>query len=83
MRCPSKIFYTVHMLGTLGFTGSEHWAPFNFPQSTALESVRINGVTVLSGLNLERIQGLSFPMADQTVHSYEMFIFGGYPQSRV
>ena len=83
MRCPSKVFYTVHMLGTLGFTGSEHWAPFNFPQSTALESVRINGVTVLSGLNLERIQGLSFPMANQTVHSYEMFIFGGYPQSRV
>ena len=83
MRCPSKIFYTVHMLGTLGFTGSEHWAPFNFPQSTALESVCINGVTVLSGLNLERIQGLSFPMANQTVHSYEMFIFGGYPQSRV
>ena len=83
MRCPSKIFYTVHMLGTLGFTGSEHWAPFNFPQSTALESVRINGVTVLSGLNLEKIQGLSFPMANQTVHSYEMFILGGYPQSRV
>ena len=24
MRSPSKIFYTVHMLGTLGFTGSEH-----------------------------------------------------------
>ena len=83
MRCPSKIFYTVHMLSTLGFTGSEHWAPFNFPQSTALESVRINGVTVLSGLNLEKIQGLSFPMANQTVHSYEMSILGGYPQSRV
>ena len=25
------------MLGTLDFTGSEHWAPFNFSQSTALE----------------------------------------------
>ena len=25
------------MLGTLDFTGSEHWAPFNFFQSTALE----------------------------------------------
>ena len=24
------------MLGTLGFTGSEHWAPFNFPWSSAL-----------------------------------------------
>ena len=24
------------MLGTLDFTVSEHWAPFNFPQSTAL-----------------------------------------------
>ena len=55
MRCPSQIFYTVYMLGTLGFTGSEHWAPFNFPQSTALESVRVNGVMVLSGFNLEKI----------------------------
>ena len=25
------ITYTNHMLGTLDFTGSEHWAPFNFP----------------------------------------------------
>ena len=24
------------MLATLDFTGLEHWAPFNFPQSTAL-----------------------------------------------
>ena len=23
-------FHTNHMLGTLDFTGSEHWAPFNF-----------------------------------------------------
>ena len=27
----SQIFHTNHMLGTLNFTGSEHWAPFNFP----------------------------------------------------
>ena len=27
----SQIFHTNHMLGTLDFTGSEHWAPFNFP----------------------------------------------------
>ena len=27
----SQIFYTNHMLGTLDFTVSEHWAPFNFP----------------------------------------------------
>ena len=27
----SQIFNTNHMLGTLDFTGSEHWAPFNFP----------------------------------------------------
>ena len=33
----SKIFHTNHMLGTLDFTGSEHWAPFNFPWSTALD----------------------------------------------
>ena len=26
------------MLGTLDFAGSEHWAPFNFPYSTALRS---------------------------------------------
>ena len=23
--------YTNHMLGTMDFTGSEHWAPVNFP----------------------------------------------------
>ena len=27
----SEIFHTNHMLGTLDFTVSEHWAPFNFP----------------------------------------------------
>ena len=27
----SQIFYTNHMLGTLDFTVSEHWASFNFP----------------------------------------------------
>ena len=27
----SRIFYTNHMQGTLDFTGSEHWATFNFP----------------------------------------------------
>ena len=27
----SQFFHTNHMLGTLDFTGSEHWAPFNFP----------------------------------------------------
>ena len=27
----SQIFRTNHMLGTLDFTVSEHWAPFNFP----------------------------------------------------
>ena len=32
----SPIFYTNHMLGTLEFTVSEHWAPFNLPYSTAL-----------------------------------------------
>ena len=27
----SQIFHANHMLGTLDFTVSEHWAPFNFP----------------------------------------------------
>ena len=27
----SYFFHTNHVLGTLDFTGSEHWAPFNFP----------------------------------------------------
>ena len=27
------------MLGTLDFTGSEHWAPFNFLWSTALLTI--------------------------------------------
>ena len=27
----SQIFHTNPMLGTLDFTVSEHWAPFNFP----------------------------------------------------
>ena len=26
----SQVFHTNHMLGTLDFTGSEYWAPFNF-----------------------------------------------------
>ena len=29
-------FHTNYMLGTLDFTVSEHWAPFNFPWSTVL-----------------------------------------------
>ena len=33
----SQIFHTNHMLGTLDFTVSEHWGPFNFPYSTALK----------------------------------------------
>ena len=32
----SQLFHTNHMLGTLNFTSSEHWAPSNFCQSTAL-----------------------------------------------
>ena len=35
----SQIFHTNRMLGTLDFTVSEHWAPFNFPQSTALQLI--------------------------------------------
>ena len=27
----TQIFHTNRMLGTLDFTVSEHWAPFNFP----------------------------------------------------
>ena len=52
---------------------------FNMVSEGVIESVRVNGVTVLSGLNLEKIQGLSFPMANQTVHSNEVSILGGYP----
>ena len=33
-RTNHAITYTNHMLGTLDFTGSEQWAPFNFPYST-------------------------------------------------
>ena len=29
-------FYRHSMLGTLDFTGSGHWAPFDYSQSTAL-----------------------------------------------
>ena len=35
--------------------------PLNMVSEGVMESVRVNGVTVLSGLNLEKIQGLSFP----------------------
>ena len=34
----SYFFLTNHMLGTLDFAGSEHWAPFNFPRSIALRT---------------------------------------------
>ena len=30
-RLETMIFHTDHMLGSLDYTGSEHWAPFNFP----------------------------------------------------
>ena len=30
----------------LDFTGSEHWAPFNFPSSTALLSISFREVSV-------------------------------------
>ena len=33
-----NFFHTNHMLGTLDFAGSEHWAPFNFPRSTAMRT---------------------------------------------
>ena len=33
---PIVAFNKNHMLGTLDFTGSEYWAPPNFPESTAL-----------------------------------------------
>ena len=32
----SLLFHRNHMQSTLDFTSSEHWAPFNFCQSTAL-----------------------------------------------
>ena len=35
----TQIFHTNHMPGALDFTVSEHWAPFNFPESTALVSL--------------------------------------------
>ena len=31
-----SFFHSNDMLGTLDFTGPEHWPPFNFPYSTAL-----------------------------------------------
>ena len=31
--CPRVTFHTNHMLGTLDFAVSEHWASFNFPYS--------------------------------------------------
>ena len=40
----SQFFHTNHMLGTLDFTGSEHRAPFNSPQSTALPYLRKPGL---------------------------------------
>ena len=39
-----RFFRTNHMLGTLDFTGSVHWAPFSFSKSTVL------GCTMLSAL---------------------------------
>ena len=31
-----QYYHTNHVLGTLDHTGSEHWATFNLPKSTAL-----------------------------------------------
>ena len=52
---------------------------FNTITERVIESVCINGVSVLSGLNLEKILGLSFPRANQTVHSNEVSTLGGCP----
>ena len=49
----SYFFRTYHLLGTLDFTGSEHWAPFNFPQSTALVLYTFMSRAVTEGLGLE------------------------------
>ena len=41
----------------------------------ATESVCINGVSVLSGLNLEKMQGLCFFRTKQTVSNNEVSVF--------
>ena len=33
----SEFFHANHMLTTLDFSGSDHWAPFNFPKKNSLK----------------------------------------------
>ena len=42
------------MLGTLNFTVSEHWAPFNFPQSTAMIMTTYFSPPVVADLGCRR-----------------------------
>ena len=51
----SQYFHTNHMLGTLDFTGSELWAPFNFSYSTDFfkpQNFVLSACLILSDLSL-------------------------------
>ena len=48
--------------------------PFNTDTDGAIKSVRFNRVSVISGLNLEKMYGLSFPREKQTFRNNEMSV---------
>ena len=52
--------------------------PLNRDTKGAIESVRIEGVSVLSRLNLEK-NGFLSPRTKQTVHNNEVSILSGCP----
>jgi len=49
------------MLGTLDFTGSEYWAPFNFPESTALRILSIHVYSFFSD-TAWKVRGIQQPL---------------------
>ena len=55
----SKVLLNNHMLGASDFTGSKHWAPFNFSQSTALGFIVLLGCLVnglpVTGLSTSQV----------------------------
>ena len=48
--------------------------PFNTDTDGAIKSVRFNRVSIISGLNLEKMYGLSFSREKQTFRNNEMSV---------
>ena len=66
---------TFDALGSQGWVLPVQSNPVNMDTEGAIESVRsVNGVSVLTGLNLEKCKGFLSPGAKQTVRNNEVSV---------